>query len=65
MAADTKVSVQSTTFSTGEEFELGEKVTLLVHGHVTLTGRELLETEGERGVAKIHADMIEVRGGAL
>jgi hypothetical protein len=63
--ADTKVSVQNTTFSTPERFELGDKVTLLVHGHITMTGRETIaETEGERGVTKIHADVIEVQGSA-
>jgi hypothetical protein len=59
LAADTKVAILGATFSTADELELGEKVTLLVYGHVTMTGREVLESEGERGVVKIHADTIE------
>jgi hypothetical protein len=59
MAADTKVAILGAQFSTGDDLELGEKVTLLVYGHVIMTGREVLESEGERGVVKIHADVIE------
>jgi hypothetical protein len=59
MTADTKVTILGAKFSTADDLELGEKVTLLVYGHVIMTGREVLESEGERGVVKIHADVIE------
>jgi hypothetical protein len=62
--AETKVAIFGARFKTDVTFELGEKVTLVVHGHVTLTGREILENEGERGVAEIRADVIEVQGSA-
>jgi hypothetical protein len=56
-----KVSLQGVSgFKVEQEFELGEKVELRISGHVTMTGREILESEGERGVTKIHADIVEV-----
>jgi hypothetical protein len=65
LAADNKVRILGARFSTAQEFELGEKVTLLVYGYVTMTGREVFKGEGERGLVEIKAGSIEVRGGNL
>jgi hypothetical protein len=46
-------------FDNDIDLALGETVTLTVKGHVTLVGRESLETKGVRRVVKIRCDLIE------
>jgi hypothetical protein len=60
LEAETRVTVLGTTFSTNEEFVLGEKVTLQVTGYVAFAGDQLIENEGKRHVVKIQSSLIQV-----
>jgi hypothetical protein len=63
--AATKLSVTGTRIelfgSEADNLGLGDDVELHIKGHVTMTGRELLEDKGSRRVVKIHADALELR----
>jgi hypothetical protein len=60
LEAETRVSVLGTTFSTNEEFTLGERVELRIVGYVGFAGEQLIENEGKRHVVKINSTLINV-----
>jgi len=60
LEAETKVSILGTTFSTQEEFVLGQRVELKVVGYVSQAGTQLVENEGKRNVVKISSSLITV-----
>lgn len=60
MEAESKVSILGTTFSTDEQFVLGQYVEFRVTGYVTSAGDELIENEGRRHIIKVKTSMITV-----
>lgn len=60
LEAETKVSILGASFSTSENFVLGEKVELRVVGYVSYAGEQLIENEGKRNVVKINSSLIHV-----
>lgn len=60
LEAETKVSILGTSFSTQEEFVLGQRVELRVVGYVSQAGTQLVENEGKRNLVKISSSLITV-----
>lgn len=60
LEAESRVSILGTTFSTNEEFVLGQRVELRVTGYVSHAGTQLVENEGKRNVVKVSSTLITV-----
>lgn len=60
LEAESRVSILGTTFSTNEDFVLGQRVVLQVTGYVSHAGTQLVENEGKRNVVKVSSTLITV-----